>query len=477
MQLDRRAFLRTLGLTGASGLFPSLVPRAARAATAPKRLLVFYTFQGTMTQFWRPAAGATETSFSLGPLMQPYAEYKNDLLLVDGCDMLSQFVDPMLVGNAHQMGQNHSLSAIGPAKAADLAGGITIDQAIAKGFASNGVKTTFPSLELGINDGDYFPDYHFVPHTGPGQKLPVEADPRKVWSRVFKGFTPGGSTPPPSGPDPAKLRDKSVLDYVQAEIAAVQKKLSKDERTKLDAHTQSVRDLETRLGLLDAGASQQPSVASMGCAAIPQASSGAVKPTGSINGMFWDIADLQIRQATMAFACDLTRVITLEVEELGDRVSGYPPGAFGTADAHDLVHKTSPDNGQLKDNADAAEVMRKYHLNLHNLFARILKSLAQMPDVDGKRVLDNTIVLWAGEFARGSHDVHELHWLLAGSGGGALRTGRYLRLPRKPNKLFPTEAGMGPAHNDLFVSIANALGVPMTTFGDPRVCTGPLVGL
>jgi hypothetical protein len=56
-------------------------------------------------------------------------------------------------------------------------------------------------------------------------------------------------------------------------------------------------------------------------------------------------------------------------------------------------------------------------------------------------------------------------FLLAGRAGGKLRTGRFLRF-----------ASTVP-HNNLLVSIMNAMDVPATTFGNPAYCTGPLAGL
>ena len=62
----------------------------------------------------------------------------------------------------------------------------------------------------------------------------------------------------------------------------------------------------------------------------------------------------------------------------------------------------------------------------------------------------------------------------------ALPAGRQRRrpLPHRPLRRlsWPTAAG-GHPHNNLLVSLANAMGLPDTTFGDPAHCTGPLPGL
>ena len=48
---------------------------------------------------------------------------------------------------------------------------------------------------------------------------------------------------------------------------------------------------------------------------------------------------------------------------------------------------------------------------------------------------------------------------LAGNAGGYLKTGRFVSMPGKP-------------HNNVLVTIANAMGVAVKTFGDPTLCDG-----
>lgn len=449
---NRRALLKTMGLSATAGMFPSLWSRSARAAVAPKRFVVYYTYHGTQTGSWRPKSG-NETSFELNALMQPYAAYKNDLILLDGVDSASHRKHGGL-GNAHQQGQSQVLSSVKQVSDS-FSNGITIDQAIAQGLNA---KTRFPSLELGLNDGPGFPDYHYIAHTGPGQRIASEADPRKVWARVFKDFMPqGGGVVDDSGLR-LKARQKGVLDYVKNEVDLQAKKMSTEDRLKLQAHLQAVRDLETRLALDD----NTPSKPVGASCVVP------ANPTTSGSGKAWfdKAADFQTQMIAMALACDLTRVASLNVEELAGSVCGL-------GDAHGLAHDTSPDNGNRRGDTGAVAQSVGYHLIYNQVFAKLLSALANIPDVDGKRVLDNTVVLWAGEIALGSHDTNDHHWLLAGSAGGALKTGRWLKFDPKPNPLF-NGASTRPSHGELFVSIANALGVPMTKFGDPTICRGPI---
>lgn len=452
-EIQRRSVLRVLGLAGGASLLPSLLPKGAQAATAPKRFLWFFTYHGTLSQHWVPRTGS-ETSFELHDLLAPLAPHKKDLLLLDGLDMKDrQHKGYQGQGNAHQQGHNSSVAGVNPVSS-DLAGGPSLDQLIAK---ANAGKTKFASIELGVpSEGSgTFPGYARISYSGPGQKLPNESDPRKVWNRVFNGFTPpaaGPTTIAPAPVDNTGKRQKSILDFVGAEIKAVGPKLSVSDRSKLDAHASVLRDLEVRLAIGAPGGGTANSGAGAGCSAYAMPA-----PMG------WSATvDAFAKMSAMLFACDLTRVISLPVCNPENSASGYTQGAFGTADLHDLAHKTSK-GASLAGDPGAVAMAVKWHLNSTNVMLKLLDALAATPDVDGKRLLDNTAVLWSGEIANGGHATDDCKWLLAGGAGGAIRTGRWLKCNGAP-------------HQNMYVSLGQAMGLDITTFGNPETCTGKLAG-
>ena len=66
---------------GAAGLLPFLQPESARAQTGPrKRLVVWFTPNGTIESEFRPKGG--ETDFTLGKILEPLAPYRDRLLLL-----------------------------------------------------------------------------------------------------------------------------------------------------------------------------------------------------------------------------------------------------------------------------------------------------------------------------------------------------------------------------------------------------------
>ena len=76
--------------------------------------------------------------------------------------------------------------------------------------------------------------------------------------------------------------------------------------------------------------------------------------------------------------------------------------------------------------------------------------------------------MWCNELGLGwSHTHDHIPFMLAGSAGGYFKTGQLV-----------TAAANGTAQNDLFISIAQAMGLAdVTTFGNPKYCKGPLPGL
>ena len=125
-----------------------------------------------------------------------------------------------------------------------------------------------------------------------------------------------------------------------------------------------------------------------------------------------------------------------------------------------------------------------FFTNYTQMLANIMQQLQAVPESDGSTLLDHTIVVWTSELGAPGHQNGYVNYTIGGGGAtGTLKTGRYLPDPRTtamPTSTFnPPFAGIstgGTPHTNLFVSLANAMGINTTTFGDPALCTGPLAG-
>ena len=152
--------------------------------------------------------------------------------------------------------------------------------------------------------------------------------------------------------------------------------------------------------------------------------------------------------------------------------TGGPDGALADAKEAGLVTGVGDEwmrVGPVKFWADGSAGGRAQLQRLETWYSQKVASLLGKMEAnqspDGRSLLDDTVVLWMNEVGKGNNHAHrDLPFLLAGGAGGQLRTGRFL-------DFAPTG---GRPHNDLLVSLANLMGLPDRTFGDPQHCTGPL---
>lgn len=495
MKVNRRDLFNLLGVAGASTLLGRGGVARADAGMIPRRLVFYYT-GGTLKQcvangtspatlkpFWAPdAPGApnphsiatpwSTSNFTMRDIHQPLVPFQKKLLFLDGIDMRSSALDPLQADNAHIAGATHAMTGIGR-KTPGLAGGISIDQFIARAINNPAPVTAVPSLELGISSDSYPYENEQQQSTnaplyaGAGQPIGLSTNPLNAYKRLL-----------PNGPSnaaaeaQAKLalrikRRKSVLDYARREFGKQSSQLGKLDRDRLDAHASSIRDLESRLSVPPNSACSQPTSAS-----IVAAVAGKNGPAS-----FKAHTDVMFQLTQVALACDLTRVVTVVGGAIPYEQFGYVAGMSGSSDFHDLCHKTNGFDAPLANDAAAIATVKACHTAESVLFAQFLGLLDAVPEADGSSLLDNTLVVWCGQIAGHDHSLDHIPYVLAGGMRGGVTPGRYVRYPRTVNTTDWPMYSNGPAHNDLFVKLANLMGVQTGTFGNPGVCKGPLAGL
>jgi hypothetical protein len=427
-RLPRRRFLGFLrGLAGGALALPlldSLTSGSARALPHPKRLIVFFSANGTIADAWRPTGG--ENDFVLSEILEPLAPHRDQLLILGGVDAESSYHGPG--DNSHWNGMGHMLTGT---ELVDLGGGvftgggISVDQYLAKQI---GGATKLASLELAVEESPSTVSSR-LSYLGASQPVPPESDPQKVFHRLFGGLSPA-----------LQAQRKSVLDAVSDDLGALQPRLGKDDQHKLAAHLDAVRDVEKRLYISPA-------------------------PTcGSIELGRFDVNDLpaigkeQMDLLVLALACDLTRVVTLQWSQA---VSMTRMIWLGIADPHHTLSHYPVTDAVAQ--SKLVQINRWYATQ----FAYLLQAMKAVPEGDGT-LLDNSVVLWCNELGEGStHSRRNVPYVLAGGAGGALKTGRYLQFP----------ATKKPWHNDLLISLCQAMDVNVSTFGNPAYCHGPIPGL
>ncbi len=444
-RLDRRTLLRGAGGIAVGLPFLEIMSRSTRATAQaqalPKRFIVFFSPDGSIRENWTPTG--TETSFTLSRILAPLQAHQPHLVILDGVDNTAAKSG---LGDDHMRGMGTMLTGTellpgttqgGAGDPAGLAGGISVDQKIARAI---GTSTKFKSLELGVLSGSGGDVWSYTAYADANAPLPPDNNPASVFNRVFSEL----------GTDPTaiqKLRAqrKSVLDAVMDGYGTLAPKLGASDKARMEAHLGEVRDLETRL----------TATAGVGDSCVKPAS-----PTIDYksNDNFPAIGKAQMDLLVMAMACDLTRVGTIQWERSVGDVRFTWLGA--TRGHHAISH--DPDTM-----TDSVEILTQINVWYAQQFAYLLDKMAGIKEGTGT-MLDNSLVFWCNELSRGNvHSHPDMPFVLAGGAGGALKTGRFLSYPKTA----------AVPHNNLLVSLMNAMGLPDTTFGNPAYCTGPLANL
>ena len=454
-RINRRSLLRgaIAGGSVAMGLplLDAMIPRHASAdeTVAPKRILFWFTANGTLPEIWTPPA-----SFDLSshPIHAPLEPHKDKLIFIDGVD---QEIAYNSIGDGHQTGMACLLSnaAILPGNEfcegncdppvyVGWGGGQTVDQYLADEIEKD-VITKFRSLELGVQVKSATV-WSRLSYSAPDTPVPPREDPNQNFVDLFGDL----------GADPFELalvrkRRKSVLDAVMNDYQAFNQRLGHDDRIKLEKHLDAVRDLEKRLDAnsVFGEACQTPSLTLPGESYQEEA-------------MYPETGRAQMDMMVMALACDMTRVGSLQWSRSVSNVnfSSWMPEKMQLGEGHhDLSHYDDGDPGA---EADLTEINRWYT----EQFAYLLESMSAIPEGDGT-LLDNTVVVWVNELGKGnSHARRDIPFIIAGDCQGYFNTGRVLTADSEP-------------HGKLLVSLTHAMDKPVASFGVPQYSDGPLSGL
>jgi hypothetical protein len=274
-----------------------------------------------------------------------------------------------------------------------------------------------------------------VSYAAAGRPLLPQNDPRLTFSTMFSD-----ASFPRTEQDALRAQRKSVLDSVQHQSQALQKRLGTADQARLDQHLTLIRELERRVTALPGGSCTQPSDPGV----LAYATEEQIPA----------VAQLQLSLLVLALRCDLTRVATVMFSDAMNHIA--MPHLNIHADIHNLTHYSDAD--PLRAQVGTRDTWQA------GVLAGLLKDLDGITEADGSTALQNTLVLWGSDVSRGNVHAHDdMPFLLAGGGAG-FRMGRSVKWTSQ-------------FHNDLLVSILNGFGGSFTTYGAPAFCRGPLSNL
>jgi hypothetical protein len=442
--IDRRTCLRGLGASLALPLLETMgwAEQPKRAAYKPPvRLGFMYMPHGVvMDHFWP----TSPESFLSAPT--PCLESLRNVL--DQCLMMKGISGVPIApfnGAPHALELSTWLTAALPdSKRRNIVNiSISADQLAANAI---GGLTALPSLELatmpqthkenqeGLNEA-YYSHCSF---RSPTQPVPAETNPRSVLNRLFKNQDQrSGGAKPGAAAQPDAL-ERGMLDLVLGGARDLRRRLSSNDQHKLDEYLDSVRSLERRIAAIEYR-QKEAALEAAGMRTSKRYASDSppieIKiPEGDRRSDYMKImCDLTV----LAFQTDTTRVSTY----IGSTPNGVSYPELGFTDEH---HSVTHHNNQEEKSGKVAKIAA---FNVAQ-FAYMVEKMHNLREGEGT-LLDNCIMMWGSGLEDGNkHTRENLPFILAGRGGGTLKTGRFL-------------TGVSGNQGDLLGTLLHCAGVPL----------------
>jgi Protein of unknown function (DUF1552) len=429
-QASRRTFLKGVGVTMGLPWLESVPVWGAATmagdlpAPCPKRFAALFMGCGVNpTNWWAKGAGQT---MELGPCLEPLSPLKAKINVVSG------LFNKHATGVGIHPGQTGNiLSGAALQKGAELKGGISVDQELAKHL---GEDTVQPSMVLGCEQP--ITGYHetnfsmayssHISWQSATSPVPMEVYPSLAFDSLFDNH--------------GNARNQSILDRVREEAADLGRRVSLGDRAKLDEYLTSVREIEKRAAPMRAAKQKADDIAR-------NRGRSPVTMKRPDNGLPEDIREhmrLMCDIVALGFQTDKTRIATLL---LCRDISGLFYPFLDVREAH---HPASHN-----DLSKAYERVTRYYCSQ---LAHLATRLEAMPEGAGT-VLDNSCLLFTSSMWSGTkHDNSKVPVVLAGGLGGTLPTGRVINYASKGDdnrKLC-----------SMYLSIMDRMGAKLDRFGD-----------
>src|SRR5437867_3720084 len=424
--LPRRTVLRGMGAALALPFLDAMLPafsrRAIAAAKPAHRFQTFYVPNGMAMEYWLPKG--TGGAFELSPILEPLAEYRNQMLVLSGIKANWNYI------HAGASGSFLTGTVRGGKTEIEIIADVSIDQLLAKHFAA---ETQVGSLELSMDapanagacTGILSCAYtHTLSWRSATQPLPMEYNPRAVFERLF-----GDTGRTDWTTREARMKQhKSILDSVTEKLTALRRELGPQDQSKVNEYTDAVRDVERRIQR----AEEQSSIE------LPSLEQPQGVPT-----VFEDHLALMLDLQLLAFQSDLTRVISFMI---GKEQSARPYPQIGVPEAH---HPLSH-HDNVPDLIAHMSKINRYHVAL---FSKYLAKLRATGDGDGS-LLDHMMILYGSGISNSQlHAGVNLPLMLVGGGAGTLKGGRHLIYKDRP------------PNANLLVTLMDKMGLPVEKVG------------
>jgi len=424
MKMNRRLVLQGIGgaLLGLPWL-EGVQPRSAwaQAASAPPFAIFFRQANGVAAEqdtneigkeperFWPTAPGPLSADTLADRALAELSAYADRLLVVGNVNMSS-----FNYGDGHARGALQVLTARGPVEEGQggnsEANGESLDHRIGRELNPNGSDSLF--LYTGRTGG--WLGGPCISYRGPGNRRSAITDPYDAYQSLTGGSSQG------SGDMPSRrtLRQRSINDLVRSQLSSLlaRRELSSTDRQRLDLHLSSLRDVEV----------------SLACR-IDEAQQRALQGAGDgldDGDVVLATARLHMDVAALAVACGQTRSVAIQVGSGNDNSTRYRDPTTGNQmeNYHFISHRRQSDGDSGTIIAGSDVLHHRIDVQFAQAFKHLLDKLAAYQLPTGS-LLDAGMAIWVNDLGNGpAHGAHNCPVIIAGSAGGVLRQGQYIRI-------------------------------------------------
>ncbi len=441
--ISRRSVLRGLGATLALPWLESIASASATPTKKARRFVGMYHTNGVNPYKWYPSMEGRD--YEMPENLALLKELRTEFTIFSG---LAHFRAPQSAGH---WGLSNLLTGCGNGGGVKFHTSISFDQYLVPHI---GKDTRIPSLNLSCKTGVGALNERIVTMSfgKRGNPLPTESSPRRVFERLFVE---------PTAEAKARFRNlqsrnQSILDNITEDAKKLNRRIGKRDQQKLDDYLTNVRSVEKQMSRDDRWLD------------TPRYKVDPATGKKMLKSDRYDF-DLMLELVYLSLISDTTRVVTFVPMEEGG-----------------LYHGTSHWN---RNPDKSLPEMDKWDRKWIGGLAKLGAKLKSIEEAEGT-FLDSTSIIYGGGHGRRPHFSHDLPLLLMGGKNFGFKHGQHLAfaplLDAKTDQ-EQKENGNGSADfakrrgefkktplSNLFVSVANSMGVSSQQFADS---SGELSGL
>lgn len=416
MKIHRRAFLR--GAAGVAIGLPFLEGLPERSAwaqdTKPTFSLFICAANGVVGDRFFPSALGALSEASLGAAADKatskLARHASNMLFLRGINYPMN--GPTDCGHAQGLCQALTARAAGGGGKNATSTGPSADVIIAERTTPG---TDPLTLYAGNKRNGYIVERLSFKAAGAGQVRAADDNPYTLYSKIVGLTSSGGGTTPAGDAMAAELirTRKSVNDLVREELNALKgiPRLSAEDRARLEQHFDAIRDAENVMGgMADALAC---TTEGLDVPRLEALRSGLAFQT---DGMIEEVVRLHMAVVAVAFACNHSRVATLQWGDGTDQTKyDVPANASLGWPFHHISHRVQSD--ATSGNNPTAE---QAHAEIDVL--RMESLAAGLDHFAARGLQDQGFVMWTNHVSDGpSHSFKNVPVILWGNAGGYLK--------------------------------------------------------